>query len=75
MTRSNARPAYHRGRGRERDYCADEGAERGKPEICLHVNYLKHSKIDISQGAKSFFPFVGADSTLCDRALLLITTQ
>jgi hypothetical protein len=48
MTRIDARAAHQRGGGRERDYCANEGAERGKPEICLHVNYLKLSKVDIS---------------------------
>ena len=39
----------HRGRSRKRDYRANEGTERGKPEICLHANYLKHSEIGISQ--------------------------
>jgi hypothetical protein len=39
----------HRGRGREGDYRANEGAEHGKPETCLHANYLKHSEIEISE--------------------------
>ena len=41
-------PGSTRHRGRKRDYRANEGAERGKPEICLHAIYLKHSEIDIS---------------------------
>jgi len=45
----NPGSAHHGGRRRERDYRANEGAERGKPRICLHANYLKLSKIDISQ--------------------------
>jgi hypothetical protein len=45
----NPGSAHQRDRRRERDYRANEGAERGKPRICLHANYLKHSKTDISQ--------------------------
>jgi hypothetical protein len=49
VTRIDAGSAHHRGRGRERDYCADERTERGKPEICFHVNYLKRLRIDVSE--------------------------
>jgi hypothetical protein len=48
--------AHHRGHGRERDYCADERTECRKPEICLHANYLKHSKIDISANLRVYGP-------------------
>jgi hypothetical protein len=33
----------------EGDCRANEGAEHGKPETCLHANYLKHSEIEISE--------------------------
>ena len=62
----NPGSAHQRGRRRERDYRANEGAERGKPRICLHANYLKQLKIDISQNVNFFpevrnFSLVGAD--------------
>src|SRR6266404_4910300 len=53
FARTVPRAAHHRGRGRERDYCANEGAERGKPEICLPANYLKHSETGISENANA----------------------
>jgi hypothetical protein len=44
----------HRGRGRKRDYRANEGAERDQPKICFHTIYLKQLKIDISQNVTFF---------------------
>jgi hypothetical protein len=31
-----------------------KGAERGKPEICLHANYLKHLETGISDRIENF---------------------
>jgi uncharacterized membrane protein YccC len=46
--------AHHGGCSRKCDYCADERTERGKPEIYLHANYLKHLEIGISDRIENF---------------------
>src|SRR6266446_4555907 len=54
----NPGSAHQRGCSRECDYCADERTECRKPETCLHANYLKHPKIDVSENFETSCAFV-----------------